>query len=107
MGVMKKYLILGFVMTVFTLVPSNALVTVEEQTDAEYLINEGYSQATAESVFYAKNRVNGKPIEPLYDKKQNKCYKFLRSIQAYIDPSIDSVDRIHHEIKMSPSYSDL
>ena len=107
MGAMKKYLILCFVMTALSVVPSIASVTVEEQTDAEYLINEGYSQLTAEDVFVSKNRATGKPIEPLYNKKHQKCIKFFKTIYGYIDPSIDEADRLHHNIKPSPSYSDL
>ena len=107
MGVMKRSLLFGiFVVALFTL-PATASVTVEETTDAEYVINQGYSQAVAEDIFVAKNRANGKPVEPLYDKKQNKLVKFFKGIWAYADPSLDDPDRLHHDIKLSPSYSDL
>ena len=54
-----------------------------------------------------KNRVNGKPIEPMYEKSQNKVISIAKKFYSYIDPSIDEPDRIHHDVKPSPSYSDL
>jgi hypothetical protein len=54
-----------------------------------------------------KNRVNGKPIEPLYEKSQNKFIKACKRFYAYIDPGIDTPDRLHHDIKPSPSITDL
>ena len=54
-----------------------------------------------------KNRATGKPVEPLYEKSQNKFIKFCRSVYAYIDPSQDNPDRLHHDIKPSPAWSDL
>ena len=91
----------------FAVAPVFATVTVNELTDSEYLINNGYSQAVAEDVFMEKNRVNGQPIEPLYEKSQNKFVKCCRFIFGYLDPAQDTYDRIHHDIKLSPSVSDL
>lgn len=107
MGVMKRNLFLALCLTAFMAVPAFAEMTVEESTDAEYLINSGYSQAVAEDIFIQKNRVSGKPIEPLYEKSQNKFVKLCRKVYAYIDPAQDEVDRLHHDIKLSPSFSDL
>lgn len=102
---MKKSLflfLLAFVMT-----PVFAEVTVEETTDAEYLINSGYSQALAEDVFMQKNRIAGNPIEPLYEKSGNVLVKGWKKLFSYIDPAQESYDRLHHDIKLSPSASDL
>ncbi len=107
MGVMRRNLLFAIVLAALISVPVMAAVTVEESTDAEYLINAGYSQITAEDVFISKNRVNGKPIEPLYEKSQNKFVKACKKFYAYLDPSIDEQDRIHHDVQPSPSYSDL
>ena len=104
---MKKSLLYLAILGVLITIPANSAVTVEEMTDAEYLINSGYSQLTAEDIFMQKNRANGKPIEPLYEKSQNKFVKACKKIYAYIDPSVDEVDRLHHDIKPSPSISDL
>ena len=107
MGVMRRNLLLAMVLTALVSIPVMAAVTVEESTDAEYLINSGYSQMAAEDVFISKNRVNGKPVEPLYEKSQNKFVKACKKFYAYLDPSIDEPDRIHHDVSPSPSFSDL
>ena len=91
----------------FIAIPARAAMTVEQSTDAEYLLNSGHSQLFAEDVLMSKNRANGQPVEPLYEKSQNKFVKFLKSVHAYIDPAIDEPDRLHHDVKPSPSYSDL
>ena len=107
MGAMKRNLLFAIALMAFITVPAMAAVTVEETTDAEYLINAGYSQVMAEDIFMQKNRVNGKPIEPLYEKSQNVFVRRWRKFYSYLDPSQESVDRIHHDIKLSPSTSDL
>lgn len=103
---MKKILFVTALFAFITL-PVRASVTVEETTDAEYLINAGYSQVMAEDVFMQKNRALGKPIEPLYETSDNFIVKGWKKFFAYLDPSQDNVDRIHHDIKMSPSMTDL
>lgn len=107
MGVMRRNLLFLAALCAFIAAPAMAAVTVEETTDAEYLINSGYSQAVAEDVFMTKNRVSGKPIEPLYEKSQNKFVRVCKKFYAYIDPAVDTDDRLHHDIHMSPSFSDL
>ena len=104
---MKRSLLFGLALLAFMSLPAMAEVTIEESTEPEYLINAGYSQAMAEDIFIEKNRANGKPIEPLYDKSQNKFVKAIKSFFAYIDPAYEEVDKVHHDIKLSPSYSDL
>ena len=86
---------------------SQASITVDNMTDPEYMINSGYSEATAEEVLIAKKRTNGQPAERLYEKDQNKFVRFWRNLYAYIDPAWDSDERIHHDIQQSPSYHDL
>lgn len=106
MGVMRRNLLL--VLALFMALSAvYAEVTPAQETDPEYLINGGYSESAAEEVFLLKNRINGQPCEPLYNKNQNKFVRFCKSIYAYIDPAVDSEERLHHDIKMSPSYSDL
>ena len=72
MGVMRRNLLFLLVAAAFISAPAMAELTVEQTTDAEYVINSGYSQAMAEDIFLLKNRANGKPTEPLYEKSQNK-----------------------------------
>ena len=104
---MKRNLFLSIALLAFLTAPSIAAVTVEQTTDAEYLINSGFSQAVAEDVFMQKTRDNGEAIEPLYEKSQNKFVKCWRKIYSYVDPAQDAVDRIHHDTKLAPHYSDL
>ena len=104
---MKRNLLLLSAITVLFAVPTMASITVEEMTEPESMINAGYSQAFAEDVFVSKNRVLSKPIEPLYEKHQNKFVKACKFIYAYIDPAQDTTDRVHHDVKLSPDKSDL
>ena len=103
---MKKSLFLLVALS-FVLIPAKAAVTVEQTSDAELMINAGYSQSMAEDVFVQKNRIAGKPIEPLYEKSQNKFVKVCKKIYAYLDPGVENYDHIHHDISRSPSMLDL
>lgn len=107
MGVMRRYLLFLLVAAAFMSAPVMAEVTVEQTTDAEYIINAGYSQSMAEDMFMLKNRASGKPIEPLYEKSQNKFVRGWKKFYSYIDPAQEADDRIHHDIHLSPSFSDL
>lgn len=104
---MKRNLLFAMALAALMAVPAGAVVTVEESTDAEYLINAGFSQVMAEDVFMQKNRALGKPIEPLYETSDNALVKGWKKFFSYLDPAQDNVDRIHHDIKMSPSMTDL
>ena len=104
---MKRNLLIAVASMVFLLGSVNAEITVEQTTDAEYLINSGYSQAIAEDVFMSKNRVAGKPIESLYEKSDNVVVKGWRKFFSYLDPAQEFYDRLHHDIQLSPSFSDL
>ena len=104
---MRKKLLLAFALMAFIAAPTYAAVTVEQTTDAEYLYNQGYSQMVSEDVFMLKNRVNGAPVEPLYEKSQNVFVKAWRWFNGYVDPAYEQYDRLHHDIKPKSSYSDL
>ena len=88
-------------------VSANAEVTVQQSTDPEYLINAGFSEALAEDVLISKNRANGMPCEPLYDKNEKKLVRYWKKFYSYLDPAIDNEERYHHDIKLSPHYTDL
>ena len=107
MGAMRKKLLLMIALMAFATIPTMAELTVEETTDAEYLINSGYSQTMAEDVFMQKNRVVGNPIEPLYEKSGNKFVRAWKRFYSYLDPAQEIPDRLHHDIQLSPSNTDL
>jgi len=102
-----RAIILSLFLSVMTVVPVSATVAVEQFTDPEFVVNQGYSQLTAEDVFMSKSRAAGKPIEPLYPQNQNALVRGWKAFWGYIDPAHDEVDRIHHNIKPSASFSDL
>ena len=107
MGVMRRNLLFLLVAAAFISAPAMAELTVEQTTDAEFIINNGYSEAMAEDVFMLKNRANGSTIEPLYEKSPNKYVRAWRKFYAYIDPAQELDDRVHHDIHQSPHYYDL
>ena len=106
MGVMKRNLLVLALFTALCL-QASASVTVEQTTDPEYIINSGYSEATAEEILIAKNRALGKPAEPLYESSGNRFTRFWRNVYGYIDPAASTDRRIHHDINLSPSARDL
>ena len=103
----RRVILLSLILSAVAIIPATASVTVEQTTDAEYIINQGYSNWMAEDVFMSKNRANGKQIETLYDKDSNTLVRGWRAFWGYFDPALDEYDRIHHNIKPSPSFSDL
>ena len=105
MGVMKRSLLLILALFMFCCTQANAAVTVEQSTEPDYIINSGFSEATAEEKIKKKNRVNGQPSEPLYEK-HNKFVRFCRNVYGYLDPGQDTDERIHHDIHLSPSAKD-
>ena len=106
MGVMRKNLLLIMALF-FAFGTANAAISVNQLTEPDYVINNGYSEATAEEVMIMKNRVSGQPSEPLFEKKHNAFIRFCRNIYGYLDPASDTDERIHHDIHMSPSAKDL
>ena len=104
---MKRNLLLIMAVSTALCLNSYAAVTPEQVTEPEYLINNGYSEVTAEEVMISKNRTAGKPAEPLYDKSRNKFVRFWRNLYGYIDPASDTDERYHHDIHQSPNWRDL
>lgn len=104
---MRRNLLIVMALLVAFGIRANASVTLEQSTDPEYMINGGFSEATAEEVTIMKNRIDGKPVEPLYEKKHGKFYRFCRNLYGYLDPAVDTDERIHHDVQMSPSWRDL
>jgi hypothetical protein len=108
MSVMRNFLLFLFVFSLFATTSAKAAMTNDESTDAEYLLNSGYSQAMAEDIFMLKNRMNGQSIEPLYERNESVLVRGWRKFYSALDPSVSNDDdRLHHDIKMSPSITDL
>lgn len=107
MGVMRRNLFLVLALFTALCISAKADITPAQQTSPEYLINNGYSEAVAEQALIQKNRIAGEPCEPLYEQKHNKFVRFMKSCYSYIDPAQDNIERYHHDIKMSPSHTDL
>ena len=80
---MKRNLLFAVALLALITIPTRAEMTVEQSTDAEYLINAGYSQMMAEDVFMQKSRALGNPIEPLYEKNQNILVRGWKKFFAY------------------------
>ena len=109
MGVMRRNLLLILALFTAVCINVNAETTPAQLTDPEYMINGGYSEAAAEEVFIIKRRTAGESCEPLYEKNHstNKFVRFFKNCYTYWDPSIDNEERYHHDIQMSPHYTDL
>lgn len=107
MGVMRRNLFLVLALFTALCISARADFTPAQQTGAEYLINNGYSEAGAEQVLIMKNRAAGEPVEPLYEKKHNKFVRFLQNCYSYLDPVVDNDERYHHDIHQSPNVKDL
>ena len=104
---MKKNLLLIIFLFIAVCNPTNASMNVEQMTEPDYIMNNGYSEATAEQIVIMKSRISGRPVEPLYEKHRSGFVRFFRNIYGYLDPSIDTDERVHHDIHMSPSPRDL
>lgn len=107
MGVMRRNLFLVLVLFSALCISVKAEVTPAQLTDPEHVINNGYSEMTAEEVMICKQRANGEAVEPLYERKHNKVVRFFKSFYSYIDPSVDGQEFYHHDIQSAPSYRDL
>ncbi len=107
MGVMKRNLLLIFALFMAVGLSANATVTVEQLSEPDYVLNSGYSEATAEEVMIAKYRAKGQPSEPVFERKHNAFVRFWRNAYGILDPAFDTDERIHHDIHMSPSPKDL
>ena len=106
---MKKSLLLTLALFTVLCVRVSAETTSAQEVEPEYMLNNGYSESLADEVLKIKNRVTGQPCEPLIEHKynKNKFCKFFRKCYEYIDPAQDSDERYHHDIQMSPAYTDL
>src|SRR5574344_616105 len=111
--IMKKYLI------IFTLILSSlimqsmsalAIITTDEASSNEYLINRGYSQETIRLIQLSKAQVNGKKF--VYDRNEPKYYtdndyvRFFRKVYMLADPAVDDQKFGQHNINYSVRLDD-
>ena len=104
---MRRNLFLVLALFTALCLGARADITPAQQTDAEYLINNGYSEAGAEQVLIQKNRIAGEPVEPLYEKKHNKFVRFLQNCYSYLDPAVESGRFLREDTKFDPTFEDL
>lgn len=107
MGVMRKNLFLAIALFSALCISVRAEVTPAQLTDPEFVINNGYSEITAEEIMISKQRAAGESVEPLYEKKHNKFVRFFQNCYSYIDPAVDGSSFYHHDIQHAPSAKDL
>ena len=106
---MKKILLVTMALLATQMI-SYSSVSVDESTSERYLINEGYSKATADFVKIGKAAANGRECYTDAEKKansQNKFVKFWRKAYVYLDPAAEDYSMYHHDNKAVPSYTDL
>lgn len=107
---MKTKLLLIAILATIVQLQSNAAVSVDKTTDANYLKNNGFSAQTADLVNVSKARALGEEYytedEAAY-RKQNKFVRFWRKLYVYADPAAEDYSYYHHDTDTTPSYTDL
>ena len=91
-------------------IPAFAELTVDDAISRDYLKNHGHSTATINVVQKEVASINGEPLEePLeYKYYSNPVARFVRKVFMYFDPAMDDHSFLNdHDIKTSPSYTDL
>lgn len=106
---MKKVLLVAILVTVAQ-IQAKAVISVDQTTNAERLLNSGYSTQTADMVNVSKARANMleyyTPDEEAF-KKQNKFVRFWRKLYVYTDPAAEDYSFYHHDTDTVPKYDDL
>lgn len=103
---MKKLRILFLTASILSVsLCANAEVSVGQTTSAEYLKNSGYSQNTADLVDLQKHRATG--TATVEAPQKTLPVRWFKKIHTYLDPSLDDGTFGKHDIKPSPSSTDL
>ena len=108
MKIRQILLIASFMM----LVPlsANSAVTVDQSTSKDYVVNQGYSEETYETITVEKNRGVGKEYYTAREKRDRelpKVVRFFRKFYSYTDPGAEDFSFYHHNFSTTPSYTDL
>ena len=105
---MKKLLLIAIAATIPAM--AQAAISVDQVTNKEVMINNGYSQQTVDIVNVGKARATGQEYYTADEKayqKQNKFLKFWRKLYVYTDPAAEDYSFYHHQTTTTPSYTDL
>lgn len=105
----KNFALLLLIGFISTSVPAMAELTNGDVVSPEYLKLHGHSNAMIEATQRTKARSNG---EEYTSQKTNPYYeetpiKYIRKFFMYLDPAYDDDSFMNHDIKTTPSYSDL
>ena len=105
---MKKLLLIA----IAALIPSiaQAAVSVDQVTNPEVMLNNGYSKQTSDIVNISKARATGQEYYTNDEKafqKQNRFVRFWRKLYVYTDPAAEDYSFYHHNTDTTPSYTDL
>jgi len=98
--------------SVLMLIPLNAnsAVTVDQSTSRDYVMNQGFSEETYETITVEKNRGVGKEYYTAREKRDRelpKIVRFFRKFYSYTDPGAEDFSFYHHNLETTPSYTDL
>lgn len=85
--------------------PVFAELTVKDTTNRDYMLNQGYSNATIDATQKSVSRANGEKS----DIRQNAFDRFflVKFVKAIIDPAADDGTFMDHDINTHPRYNDL
>lgn len=105
-----KLLAIALLFVVGSFVPVSAAVTVDQAISKEYIMNNGYSELTSDTVTVAKHRSTGNEYytqgEQRYRNSNGFC-KFFRNLFNYTDPAAEDYSFFHHNVKPAPEYTDF
>ncbi|MBQ8668724.1 hypothetical protein IJ472_03010 [bacterium] len=105
---MKKLLLIAIAATIPAM--AQAAVSVDQATQTEVLLNNGFSKQTADMVNISKSRATGREYysdDERAFQKQNKFVRFWRKLYVYADPAAEDYSYYHHSTDTTPSYTDL
>ena len=90
--------------------PVMATISVEETTDPVYLSGHGHSKDAVDVVQMSKANLFGETYVPSEQAKYANSIapvRWIRKIFTYLDPALENNEFMQHDIKSSPSASDL
>lgn len=105
---MKKIILL----TSLVLLPlsCNASIVLEDTTSPAVMKNQGYSTDMTNITNVLKHRAVGQEYYTDDEKEfrnSNKVVRFFRKLYAYTDPAAEDYSLFHHEIEVTPKYTDF
>ena len=106
-----KLKLLSIALIIFmTQLVSTAAVSVDKTLSQDYLMNNGYSKQIYDSVNVTRARAVGQE----YYSSEERAYqnmspvkRFLRKLDAYVDPAVDDYSFYHHDISPEPNINDF